>query len=64
MSSKLTRKVSREVEEERDITLLKDVKSFLEKFMEERGIWHTDAIVRTSLDIEDNSLKVIANVFL
>ena len=64
MSSKLTRKVSREVEEERDITLLKNVESFLEKFMEERGIWPTDAIVRTSLDIEDNSLKVIANVFL
>ena len=37
MSSKLTRKVSREVEEERDITLLKNVESFLEKFMEERG---------------------------
>ena len=62
-STKLTRKVSREIEEKRDITLLKNIESFLDKVMEERGIWPSDAIARISMDIGDNSLKVIANVF-
>ena len=62
-SSKLTRKVSREIEEKRDITILKNMESFLDKVMEERGIWPSDAIVRTSMDVGDNSLKVITNVF-
>ena len=62
-SSKLTRKVSREVEEKRDVTILSNMESFIDKVMEERGILPSDAIVRTSMDVGDNSLKVIANVF-
>ena len=62
-SSKLTKKVTHEVEEENSITVLRDVKSFLDRLIEERGIWPPDVIIRISMDGGDNSLKFIANVF-
>ena len=56
-SKKLTRTVKREVQEEKDLTILKKSKEFIDGLVEKRYIWPTDVKHRVSLDIGDNSFK-------
>ena len=44
-SLKDTKKVCNEIEKEKYITFLKNVKQFLEKFMKEQRIWPTNALI-------------------
>ena len=62
-SAKTTKKVTKEVEEMKDLTILKYPAEFLEKLAEDRFIWKDDAVHRVSLDVGDNSFKVICNTF-
>ena len=58
-----TEKVKKIVEEETDLTILKDVSEFLNNLAEERGIFKEDVVHRISLDGGDNSFKLISNTF-
>ena len=51
------------VEVERDVTLLKDTKSFISRLIKERGLYEPDVLKRASIDGGDKSLKLILNVF-
>ena len=62
-TAKLTEKVKKTVEEETDLTILKDVSEFLNNLAEERGIFKEDVVHRISLDGGDNSFKLISNTF-
>ena len=62
-SAKTTKKVTKEVEEMKDLTILKYPAEFLEKLAEDRFIWKDDAVHRVSLDVGDNSFKIICNTF-
>ena len=62
-SAKTTRKVKKEVTEEKDLTILKKPKEFLEKLAEDRFIWKGDVVHRISMDGGDNSFKIICNSF-
>ena len=58
---KTTERVKLEVE--RDITLLKDTKTFISRLITERGLYEPDVLKRASIDGGDKSLKLILNVF-
>ena len=58
-----TKKTGRQVEVERNVTVLKDAKKFVDRLVEERGIGPEDAVTRISMDGDTTSIKVIANVF-
>ena len=62
-TAKLSGKVDKTVEEETDLTILKDVSEFLNNLAEERGIFKDDVVHRISLDGGDNSFKIISNTF-
>ena len=62
-SAKLTRKVKKEVLEEKDVTILKDPKAFLDQLAEDRHVWEGDVMHRISMDGGDNSFKIICNTF-
>ena len=51
------------VEEDVDLTMLKDTKDFLEQLAKDRYIWEDDVIHRVSLDGGAGSLKIICNTF-
>ena len=53
----------REVEVEKDITFLKNPKSFIDNLIIERNLFSPDVIKRVSTDGGDNSIKIIVNVF-
>ena len=55
-SSKVTRKVVKQVEEEKELTLLKNTKAFIDNLAEEKRMTFI------SMDGRDNSLKIIANL--
>ena len=59
----MTRKVKKVIEEETDLTILKDTKEFLENLAENRFIHKEDVVHRLSLDVGDNSFNLIANTF-
>ena len=48
---------------ERDITILKDTKSFVSRLIQERGLFEGDVMHRVSIDGGDRSVKVILNTF-
>ena len=54
-------KVKKIVEVERDVTLLKDTKGFIDRMAQERNLWKSDILNRISIDKGDNSLKFIVN---
>ena len=62
-SAKLTRKVKKVVTIEKDVTILKQPKEFLEKLAEDRFICKMDVMHRISMDGGDNSFKIICNTF-
>ena len=51
----------REIEVEKDLTVIKDIKNFVSKLIEERGLWEPDILKRISIDGGGNSLKMILN---
>ena len=53
----------REVEVEKDITFLKNPKSFIDNLIIERNLFSPDVIKLVSTDGRDNSIKMIVNVF-
>ena len=62
-SAKLTKKVRKEVMEEKDLTILKQPKEFLEQLAKDRFISEGDVVHRISMDGGDNSFKIICNTF-
>ena len=60
---KITKKITKKVYEVRNLTILKNPKNFLERLAEERHIWPEDVMHRISMDVGDDSLKVICNTF-
>ena len=55
------KKEKKVVEVEKDVTLLKSTKSFLDRMADERHLWKPDIMNRISIDKGDNSLKIIVN---
>ena len=55
-------KVKKEIDLERDLTILKDPKVFIDNLIKVRNLWEPDVLTRVSMD-GDGSLKIIANVF-
>ena len=53
----------REVDVERDLTIMKDPVKFIKELVEKRGLSKSSTMKRVSIDGGDNSLKVILNVF-
>ena len=53
----------REVEVERDITILQNPNSFISDLIQEKNLFPPDVIKRVSTDGGDNSMKVIINAF-
>ena len=62
-SAKTTKKISKQVEEEKDLAILKNPKEFLDNLAEEHFIWEGDVMHRVSMDGGDNSFKIICNTF-
>ena len=60
---KITKKITKKVYEVRNLTILKNPKNFLERLAKERHIWPGDVMHRISMDVGDDSLKVICNTF-
>ena len=51
------------IEVERDITILKDTKSFVSRLIQERGLFEGDVMHRVSIDGGDRSVKAILKTF-
>ena len=55
-------RVKKEIDVERDLTILKDPKVFIDNLIKVRNLWEPDVLTRVSMN-GDVSLKIIAYIF-